>query len=137
MKKLYNEKMRYSYYSENFRKSTIEYREEGHTLEETNKTFKVSIKTIRTWEKKLKEEGTLARKPLNLPLKKINPDKLIEYIKEHPDVYLKEIAEEFGCCINAISKALKRLEITRKKSMRYQEQSPEKVKEYEEKIKDI
>jgi len=43
--------MRYSYYSEDFRKRIIEYREEGHTLEETRKIFKVSIKTIRTWEK--------------------------------------------------------------------------------------
>jgi len=87
--------------------------------------------------KKLKEEGTLAKKLLNCLFKKINLDKLIEYIKEHPDAYLREIAEEFGCCINAISKALKRLKIIRKKSLCYQEQSPEKVKEYEEKIKDI
>jgi len=49
--------MRYSYYSKDFRKRKIEYREEGHTLEETSRTFKVSIKTIRTSEKKVKEEG--------------------------------------------------------------------------------
>ncbi len=108
--------MSYRYNTEDIRKRTIEYREEGHTLEETRKTFKVSIKTIRTWEKKLKEEGTLAKKPLNRSFKKINPDKLIEYVKEHPDAYLREIAEEFSCSINAISKTLKRLKITRKKS---------------------
>ena len=34
-------------YSEDFRKRTIEYRKEGHTLEKTGKTFKVSITTIR------------------------------------------------------------------------------------------
>ncbi len=53
--------MENSYYSEDFRKRTIEYREERHTLKETSRVFKVSIKTIRTWEKKLKK-GTLAKK---------------------------------------------------------------------------
>jgi len=94
--------MSYSYYSEDFRKRIIEYREEGYTLEETSKTFKVSIKTIRTWEKKLKEEGTLVKKWLNRPFKKINPDELTEYVKEHLDAYLKEIAEKFGCSFDKL-----------------------------------
>ena len=38
-------------YSEDYWKRTIEYREEGSTLEETYKVFKVSICAIRTWEK--------------------------------------------------------------------------------------
>ena len=49
--------------------------------------------------------------------KKIDPDKLKKYIEEHPDAYLREIAEEFGCSVNAVSKALKRLKITRKKRL--------------------
>lgn len=105
-------------YSEDFRKRTIEYRQEGHTLEVTSETFKVSIKTIRDWEKLLKEKGNLKPKTPERSFKKIDPDKLRKYIKEHPDAYLREIAEEFGCCINAVSKALKRLKITRKKKLR-------------------
>ena len=62
-------------YSEDFRKRTIEYREEGHTLEETSKIFKVSITTIRKWEKQLKEEGNLKIKTPRRSLKKIDPDK--------------------------------------------------------------
>ncbi len=63
-------------YSEDYRKRTIEYREEGHTLEETHKVFKVSISNIRTWEKQWKEKGTLAPAPVVRGYKKIEPERL-------------------------------------------------------------
>ena len=44
-------------YSKDYRKRTIEYRQEGHTLEETHQTFKVAISTIQRWEEQLKETG--------------------------------------------------------------------------------
>lgn len=102
-------------YSEDYRKRTIEYRGEGHTLEETHKVFKVSISTIRTWEKQWKEKGTLAPAPVVRSYKKIEPDRLKRYVQEHPDAYPKEIAREFNCCETAIRKAFERLGITRKK----------------------
>ena len=46
-------------YPTKYRERTIEYRKEGHTLEETCATFKVSISTIRKWEKQLTEKGNL------------------------------------------------------------------------------
>ncbi len=102
-------------YPEKYRNRTIEYRHEGHTLEETKEVFKVSITTIRNWEKRLDEEGTLANKPLKRPFKKIDPEKLSTYIQAHPDAYIREIATEFECCETAVRKALKRQNITRKK----------------------
>ncbi len=57
-------------YPEKYRYRTIEYRQEGHTLEETKEVFKVSITTIRKWENMLQEEGTLAKKPVVRPFKK-------------------------------------------------------------------
>jgi len=49
-------------YSKDYRKRTIEYRETGHTLEETQKIFRVAIGTIRAWEKQWKEkEGASPR----------------------------------------------------------------------------
>ena len=72
-------------YSVDFRKRTIEYRKEGHTLKETKEVFDVSISTIRLWEKQLREEGHLEPKSPEHPPKKINPDELKAYIKEHPD----------------------------------------------------
>lgn len=102
-------------YSEDYRKRTIEYREEGHTLEETHRVFKVSISSIRTWEKQWKEKGTLAPAPVVRGYKKIDPEKLKAYVQVHPDAYPKEIAKEFHCCETAIRKAFDRLGITRKK----------------------
>ena len=102
-------------YPTKYRERTIEYRKEGHTLEETCATFKVSISTIRKWEKQLKEKGNLEKKPLHRSFKKIDPEKLKQYVQEHPDAYLKEIAEEFHCSDTAVHLALRRLKITRKK----------------------
>ncbi len=102
-------------YSEDYRKRTIEYREEGHTLEDTHKVFKAAISTIRTWEKQWKEKGTLAPVPVVRGYKKIEPEKLKAYVQTHPDAYPKEIAKEFNCCETAIRKAFDRLGITRKK----------------------
>jgi len=102
-------------YSKDYCKRTIEYREEGHTLEETHRVFHVAIGTIRAWEKQWKEKGTLEPAPVVRTYKKINPEKLRAYVQERPDAYPKEIAKEFGCCETAIRKAFSRLGITRKK----------------------
>lgn len=98
-----------------YRERTIEYRKEGHTLEETKAAFKVSISTIRKWERQLKEKGDLRPKKLMRKPKKIDPGKLKAYVAGHPDAYQREIAQEFNCSQSAVQKALKRLKITRKK----------------------
>ena len=102
-------------YSKDFRKRTIEYRQSGHTLEETHQTFKVSRSTIQKWEKQLKETGDLGRKELHRGFRKIDPEKLKAYVTEHPDAYQSEMAEAFGCSESGIRDALRRNKITRKK----------------------
>ena len=74
-------------YSKRYRERTIEYRQSGHTLEETHQTFKVSISTIQSWEKQLKETGDLGKKELHRGFRKIDPEKLKAYVAEHPDAY--------------------------------------------------
>jgi len=98
-----------------YRERTIEYRQEGHTLEETSEVSKVAISTIREWERRLKEKGNLAPNTLERSFKKIDPEKLKAYLAEHPDAYQWEMSREFGCVGSAIRKTLKRLGITRKK----------------------
>lgn len=105
-------------YPTKYRERTIEYRKDGHTLQETHEIFKVSISTIRSWEIQLEKEGHLEKKPLHRSFKKIDPEKLSAYVAEHPDAYQKEIAEVFGCSATAIHLAMKRLKITRKKRLR-------------------
>ena len=105
-------------YDEKFRRRTLEYRQKGHSLAQTSEVFNVAINTIRKWEKQLETEGHLRKHTFIRSFKKIDPEKLRAFVKEHPDAYLREIAEAFKCCQTAIRKALKRLQITRKKRPR-------------------
>ena len=56
--------------------------------------------------KKLREEGTLKKKPVNRPFRKLDLEKLKQFLAKHPDAYLREIAVTYAC---------RRLKITRKK----------------------
>ena len=102
-------------YDEKYKKRTLEYRHEGHTLLQTSQVFGISITAIQNWEKQLREEGNLKKHSWKRPFKKIDPEKLKEYVNNNPDAYLREIAVAFNCCQTAIRKALIRLKITRKK----------------------
>ena len=77
--------------------------------------FKVNIDTFIGWKKRYRATSDVkikVRCPVN---KKIIPEKLIKYVEEHPDAYLKEIAEVFGCHPSSVLKRLRKLGITRKK----------------------
>ena len=102
-------------YDIKYRKRTIEYREEGHTLVETSEVFKVSITTIKRWIKKYKETGELKDQPTKRKHKKIDPDLLKAYVAANPDAYQHEMAKEFNCCRKAIWQALRKHGITLKK----------------------
>ena len=105
-------------YSRGYRERTIEYRQAGHTLEETHQVFKVSRSTIQKWEKQLKETWDLGKKELHRSFRKIDPEKLKAYVAEHPDAYQSEMAEIFGCSEGGIRYALRQQKITRKKRQR-------------------
>jgi transposase len=102
-------------YDEKYRIRAVEYRKEGHTIEQTAKVFKISTTTVKDWTKKYDDTGEIKDKPLKRTFKKIDPVKLESYMEEHPDAYLLEIAKAFSCSDAAVVKALKRLGITRKK----------------------
>ena len=102
-------------YDEKYRKRTLEYWHEGHTLEQTKKVFRVSVTIMYKWENQLKEEGNLKKHPVKRSFRKIDPEKLKEYVRANPDAYLREIADVFNCSSTAVRKSLKKLNITRKK----------------------
>lgn len=91
--------------SKDFREAAVAYRKNEHTLQETAEIFGVSKSIIDVWVKKWEETGDLSDKPIHRSFKKIDPDKLKEYVKLHPDDTQQEIADVFGCCNQAISKA--------------------------------
>lgn len=101
-------------YSLDLRKRVIKFVENGGTQEDAAFTFDISHKTVTNRVRK-KREGDLAPKSRIPKPRKINYDRLKEYIKENPDAYLREIAEEFRVSLQAIFYACKRLRITLKK----------------------
>lgn len=103
------------YYSEDLRKKAVEYLQRGHTQKETCEVFSISPTTIKRWKKQYQETGSLQNKPLNRSYKKIDPEKLSVYVNEHPDAYLREMAEVFSCTGEAVRLALKKLKVTLKK----------------------
>ena len=105
-------------YSEDLRKEVIGYLEEGNTLETAKAVFKIGLTTIKRWKKQYKETGSLANKELHRSFRKLDPEKLSVYVKEHPDAYLREIAEVFGCTDDAVRLTLIKMKITRKKRPR-------------------
>jgi len=103
-------------YDKKYREKVLNYIAKGNTVREAHRVFEVSESTIREWKKLQKETGKLEPRPLNRKNRKICPNRLIAYITEHPDSYLIEIADVFNCTFSAVSYALKRLKITRKKN---------------------
>ena len=64
-----------------------------------------------------KKTGGMKRRPRTNNPYNIDKEALKAYIKSHPDAYLNEIATHFNVTESGVKKVLKRLNITRKKSL--------------------
>ena len=102
-------------YDRDLRLRAIKYTEEGHTLAQAAAVFKVNIGTLIGWRKRYRATGDVKMKIRCSVNKKIIPEKLIEYVEAHPDAYLKEIAEFFGCYSSSVLKRLRKLRLREKK----------------------
>lgn len=105
-------------HAEQLRKVVLNYLAQGNTQQQAAELYSVSISSIKRWKKAKRELGTVASQARRCSPYKIDTEKLQAYIKSHPDAYLQEIAAYFGVTNSGICKALKRLHITRKKSLR-------------------
>ena len=134
-------------YDRNLRLRAIKYTEEGHTLAQAAAVFKVNIGTLIGWRKRYRATGDVKMKircPVN---KKIIPEKhdlfdnieqgyefsiaqiaqfrTSHFVEEHPDAYLKEIAEVFGWHPASVLKRLRKLRLREKKEYLLQRTRPE------------
>jgi len=102
-------------YDNKFKKRTIEYHLEGNSTRKTAKTFGISPNTLNTWLKEYREHGEFLIKPKPANNTKLTEEALLAYYAENEDSYQHEVAKHFGVTQAGVSKALKRLKITRKK----------------------
>jgi len=101
-------------YSIDFRKKVLAIKEkEKLSLESVSKRFGVGKNTVFVWTKKIWPLKNRNKAPT-----KIMIDKLKEDVTQYSDAYQYERAERLGASKSGIQKALKRLNITYKKSFK-------------------
>lgn len=97
-------------YSQDYRQMILTKLKSGATYRELSLEFGISTTTILKWTKQPE------RKVRTIHTHKINLDDLAQDVKMYPDAYQRERAVRFNCTDRGIAKALKRLNLTRKKS---------------------
>jgi len=102
-------------YDNKFKTKTIEYRKKGNSVRKTAEAFGISTNTLNTWLKEYDEHGEFIIKPKPANNTKLTEQALLSYYEDNPDSYQDETAKHFGVTQAGVSKALKRLGITRKK----------------------
>ena len=103
-------------YDIKYRERVLSFIEEGNTWRKAQEVFKVSSTTIMEWKQLLSETESLKKRELKREARKYHPEKMKEILKETPDAYLSEIAEQFeGGTVSGVRSALKNMKITRKK----------------------
>ena len=102
-------------YSVDLRERVLNYLETNPNKKIASALFQVGIATIYRWISCKKIRGNVQPLRRKYAYKKIDDQKLIEYVEAHPDHFLSEIAKHFGLTLQAIFYALKRLKISRKK----------------------
>ena len=106
-------------HSKDLRGRAINYVEAGGTIKDACRIYEVSRSSFQRWRGIKDKTGSLAPKSRVKSPYKLDNEQLKAYINEHPDAYLNEIASHFNVTSPCISIALKRLKITRKKSLSF------------------
>lgn len=102
-------------YSLDFRKKVLAYCEKTGSITEASVIFDISRNTIYQWLNLKEKTGELHHQVKGTKPRKVDRDKLKNYLEAHPDAFLTEIASEFDCHPTAIHYALKAMGYTRKK----------------------
>lgn len=102
-------------YSIDLRKRVVQFIENGGSILEAVRIFGVTRQTIYNWFKKKKTTGSLQDKVPERPWRKLEPQALIAFIENNPDLTLAEYAKHFGTIPSTMCEAFKRLRISRKK----------------------
>ena len=102
-------------YSTDLRHKALNYYEQCKNISQTAATFNLSRNTLYLWIRLKKQTGSLKHQVTGLNAVKLDRQKLAQYVGQHPDAYLHEIAKHFDCTPAAVCYALKQMGMTRKK----------------------
>jgi transposase len=113
-------------YSTDLREKVLAFIEAGGSVKSACTLFVVSRSSVQRWRLIKNETGTLSRKPRPKSSYKVDENALKNYIANHPDAFLNEIAEYFNITTSGICRALHRLKITRKKKLHFTQKEMKK-----------
>jgi transposase len=94
-------------YSEDLRKKVISYIMSGGSKREASRVFKIGEDTVYRWLR-LHKAGELKAKKRTVYPRKIDEEKLRDYVQLHPDHTLEQIAEALSLSIQTIFRWLRR-----------------------------
>ncbi|WP_201510443.1 IS630 transposase-related protein [Psychrobacter aquaticus] len=101
-------------YSTDFRAQVIKsVEQQGMSIRQACAFYDISKATLQNW---LKDPSIKLTR--NKPPSKIPNESLLKDVEQHPDDYMYERAQRFGCSKSGIEAALKRLGISQKKDIR-------------------
>ncbi|MGG2143410.1 IS630 transposase-related protein [Symbiopectobacterium sp. RP] len=83
-------------YSIDFRRKVISTWEEGLSIRETAKQFRIGPASVSRWINQIASKASTTRQ------RKSDKSELIKDVEPYPDAYQKERAERFGVCQKAI-----------------------------------
>jgi transposase len=118
-------------YSTDFRRKALDIKEqENLTTDEAAKRFGIGTANFSRWSKNLEPKRTR-----NKPSTKIDMEALKHDVELHPDAYNHERAIRFGVTEGGIRKALKRLGISYKKTLKHPKANNDARQVFQEKMK--
>lgn len=102
-------------HSEDLRRRVVKYIRQGKSKAAAARQYEVGLRTIYAWLRRGDDQSP--RKPGPRDASKIDMKKLAQMVGERgTELRLKEMAKQFSVDQSAVSKALKRLGVSRKKN---------------------
>lgn len=101
------------------RERVIHFIESGGAISEACRLFQVSSSSVYRWRQLKNSVGHLSATAPVRTAYKIDDLALIDFLEHYPDAYQSEIATHFNVTQSGACRAMKRLNITRKKRCRF------------------
>lgn len=121
-------------YSVDLRQKVVAYIENGGKITAASKIFNVGKTSIYRWL----NSPSLEPQKITTRSRKIDKSALRKDVEENPDITLKARAEKFNVAPSSICRALKKMNITRKKKQfRYKERDRQERMEYYRKLREL